>query len=92
MDVWEIVKNVGPSGLVSLALIYLAREYQKLNDRHQALQEKRVEEAKQNTTAMLAIAERVHQSLDILERIQESQEQITRALQSPGRSPFRSQP
>lgn len=63
----DFAAKLGPVGILSIALYVLAKRHQALDEAYRALQEKRVTEAQANTQAMLAVAERVHASLERLD-------------------------
>ena len=63
----DFAARLGPVGILAIGLYVLAKRHQALDEAYRALQEKRVMEAQANTQAMLAIAERVHASLERLD-------------------------
>lgn len=65
----QFVSQVGPTGLVSMALVYMVAEHRKLSEKYNNLQETRVNEAKANTTAMLTVYEKVEKLVDRIEEL-----------------------
>lgn len=68
-NTWQFVSQVGPTGLVSAALVYMVNEHRKLSALYNTLQELRVTEAKANTNAMLAVYEKVERLLDQIQEL-----------------------
>lgn len=80
-QVWEILK-AGPTMMLAGALVYVTRQLQSVSRRNdklieqlQAVQEQRVKDSQANTTAMLAVAERVHafadKMSDLIDRVED---------------------
>ena len=76
MDTWQLISQVGPTGLVSMALVFMVNEHRKrvteyaaLQEKYNALQEKRVEEANKNSGAMLTLYEKVEKLVDQIQEL-----------------------
>ena len=76
MDTWQLISQVGPTGLVSMALVFMVTEHRKrvaenvaLQEKYNALQEKRVEEANKNSGAMLTLYEKVEKLVDQIQEL-----------------------
>ena len=78
MTAIDLVAKVGPSGILATGCYFLWKDRQTLAAELRESQEKRIEESKayaaekrqdskENTQALLAIAERTHQALERLD-------------------------
>ena len=63
-----VVTGLGPAGLLAAALWQMWRERNALQLLLLAEKQARLDDAKAGTTALLAVVERVHETIDTLER------------------------
>ena len=68
----SLLTGLGPTGLLAGATVIVWLEYQKARSALDAERAARLVDARETTTQMLALAERVHQMLDTLESVRAS--------------------
>lgn len=68
----SFIGDLGPTALLSLGLYVLAKRYDLKDTELKQERADRLNDAKANTTAMLAIADKVNQMIDKLEELFET--------------------
>lgn len=68
----NLLTGLGPNALLAGAVIYLWRELERAREAHATVQAARLEDARETTTRMLALADRVHELVDTLDDVRRS--------------------